>query len=164
MIQRCVTAVDTWLSRKYKLKMASPSGPQEGDGEYPIIVKITPVTSGPHKVTLHSGTGRSSMLDDDGNLYCAGQPQDGGAIMDVTLAHEFGHMVLGASDEYADADVPARVPSTDNSLMGHYRDQGPYPTPAGAPTPGTELKARNFQFLVKEVGEWFPGRNISIIK
>ena len=48
--------------------------------------------------------------------------------------------------------------------MGHYRNEGPWPTPAGAPTPGTEIKARHFGFLVQQVGEWFPGRNISIVK
>lgn len=35
MIQRCVASVDTWLSRKYKLKIASPSGPRGGRRRVP---------------------------------------------------------------------------------------------------------------------------------
>jgi hypothetical protein len=164
LIARCKAAVDTWLSRKYKLRISSPSGPQEGDGEYPIIVVLNSVPSSRHDVTLFGGqTGRSSMTDTNGKLYADGQAGDNG-IMDVTLAHEFGHLILGASDEYEDAEVEGRVATTDDSLMGHYRNQGPWPTPSGAATPKTEIKARNFEFLVKEVAEWFPGRTISIIK
>src|SRR4029078_1503099 len=35
---RQIAAVTTWLSNKYKVRVASPGAPQPGDGEYPIQV------------------------------------------------------------------------------------------------------------------------------
>jgi hypothetical protein len=64
-------------------------------------------------------------------------------------------MILGASDEYANAKVAGRVIHTDHSLMGNYYSEG---------IAAAEIKARHFGFLVKEVSQYFPGRAISIIK
>ena len=40
------------------------------------------------------------------------------------MAHESSHMILGASDEYANATVAGRVIHTDHSLMGNYYSEG----------------------------------------
>ena len=152
---RMINAVTSFLSGKYKLKIESPGGAREGDGEYPITVHILDDPSGPFPVELHGGVhGDAYMNEDGGHLYelgSAGETEE----QDITMAHESAHMILGASDEYANASVAGRVLHTDHSLMGNYYSEG---------IAAAEIKARHFGFLVKEVSQYFPGRTISIIK
>jgi hypothetical protein len=152
---RMIAAVTSYLSGKYKLKIESPGGAREGDGEYPITVHILDDPSGPFPVELHGGVhGDAYMTEDGGHLYelgSAGETQE----QDITMAHESAHMILGASDEYANASVPGRTLHTDHSLMGNYYNEG---------IAAAEIKARHFGFLVTEVSQYFPGRAISIVK
>jgi len=153
---RVIAAVTSFLSGKFKLKIETPGGtPQEGDGEYPITVQVVDNASGTYPVTLHGGAhGRSGMGQAGGNIYELGQGSET-SVPDIVLAHESAHMVLGASDEYPSASVPARKLFTDHSLMGNFYTEG---------TAAAEIKARHFQFLVTQVATWFPGRTITIVK
>jgi hypothetical protein len=152
---RLIAAVTTWLSRKYKIKIASPGAPQPGDGEYPIEVICIDDPSADYPMHLHGGeSGRSGVDEDEGNIFEKGQGSET-SVPDITLAHESAHMMLGASDEYANAKIPHRVVTNDHSLMGDFYTQG---------IAAAEIKARHFQFLVGQVSAWFPGRAVSIIK
>lgn len=153
---RLIAAVTTYLTGKYKLKIASADGTaKEGDGEYPITVKVNDVSSADYPMNMHGGAhGRSGVNESEGNIYELGLASEA-SVPDITLAHESAHMILGASDEYANASVPGRVVHTDHSLMGNFYAEG---------IPAAEIKARHFQFLVKLVNGWFPDRNISIVK
>jgi len=152
---RIINSVTTWLSGKYKVSIQSPGGAREGDGTYPITVRVIDNPSADYTITLHGGKhGRSSMGEDDGDVYELGQASESG-IMDITLAHESAHLVLGADDECANGSDPGRTVYTDHSLLGAYRSEG---------AAAAEIKARHFGFAVKTVGRWFPGRAISIVR
>jgi hypothetical protein len=153
---RTISAISTYLNRKYKVRIASPDGSaQPGNGDYPITVAVTHNASAPYSVTLHGGAhGSSAMSTAGGDIFELGQATET-SIPDITLAHEGSHMVLGASDEYANASLPARVLTNDHSLMANYYTQG---------VAQAEIKARHFGFLVTQVGAMFPGRNISIVR
>ncbi len=152
---RLIAAVTTWLSGKYKVRIASVGAPQPGDGDYPITVSCTDDPSADYPMNLHGGAhGRSGVDQSEGNIFELGQASET-SVPDITLAHEAAHMMLGASDEYANASVPGRVITTDHSLMGDFYAQG---------IAAAEIKARHFQFLVKQVAAWFPGRTITIVK
>jgi hypothetical protein len=152
---RISNAITSWLSRKYKVKIQSPGAAREGDGEYPIEVRLVESSDADYTIRLHGGEhGRSSMGETRGDVYELGQASQSG-IMDVTLAHESAHLMLGSDDEYADPDDSDRKVYTDNSLLGDYYAEGP--TKA-------EIKARHFGFVVRTVSTWFPGRIITIVK
>lgn len=153
---RVVAAVTSYMTGKYKLRVGPPGGgAATGDGDYPITVRVVPSASATYQVTLHGGIqGRSAMASGGGNVYERGQGSET-SVPDIVLAHESSHMILGASDEYANASVPGRVITTDNSLMGNFYSQG---------IAAAHLKARNLQFLTTLAATWFPGRTITIVK
>jgi hypothetical protein len=153
---RVIAAVTSYLSGKYKVRIASPAGPPKvGDGDYPIIVQVNDNPSSDYEMNLHGGEhGRSSAGESSADIYELGQPSQA-SILDIQLAHESAHMILGASDEYADAEKPARTLYTDHSLMGDYWTEG---------VAAAEIKARNFQLLVAHISKYYPDRNISIVR
>jgi hypothetical protein len=147
--------ITRWLSGKFKVKIQSPGGAREGDGEYPITVRLVESSSADYTIRLHGGEhGRSSMGENRGDLYELGQASET-ALPDITIAHESAHLMLGSDDEYADPDDPKRTVYTDNSLLGDYYTEGPAKA---------EIKARHFGFVVRTVARWFPGRRITIVK
>jgi hypothetical protein len=154
---RIIAAITTYLTGKFKLKIQSVGAPQEGDGVYPIVVRVIDDSSAPYPLRLRGGAhGRSAVDEDGGDIYALGQGTET-SVPDIVLAHESAHMILGASDEYANASVrvTGRVVYTDHSLLGNFYNEG---------IAAAEIKARHFQFLVRQVSTWFPGRTISIIK
>jgi hypothetical protein len=153
---RLIAAVTTYMTGKYKLHVGPPGGGStNGDGDYPITVQVVPNTSASYQVNLRGGQhGRSGMSASGGNVFELGNTGET-SVPDIVLAHESAHMVLGASDEYANASVPGRVITHDHSLMGNFYNEG---------IAAAELKARNFQFLVTLAATWFPGRTISIVR
>jgi hypothetical protein len=153
---RVVSAVTSFLSGKYKLKIQSASGhPEPGDGEYSITVQVVDNSAASYPLTLHGGaSGRSGVTQSGGDIYERGQGSET-SVPDITLGHESAHMILGASDEYANASVPGRVITNDHSLMGNFYTQG---------IAEAEIKARHFQFLVTTIQGRFPGRTVSIIR
>jgi hypothetical protein len=152
---RLMAAVTNHLSRKFKVRIATPGKPpQSGDGDYPIVVDVNDAPAADYPVHLHGGEhGRSSMSEDEGTVYELGQSSDA-SVPEVELAHESGHMILGASDEYANFKVRGRIPLTDNSLMGDYRPEG---------MALAQIKARHFKFLIEYVSKYYPDRDISIV-
>ncbi|MFI9586940.1 hypothetical protein ACIHCQ_35110 [Streptomyces sp. NPDC052236] len=152
---RMITAVTSYMTGKYKLRVGPPGGgPTTGDGDYPITVRVVPNPSATYPVTLHGGLhGRSMASAAGGNMYQLGYSGET-SVPDIVLAHECGHMILGASDEYANAQLPGRVITNDHSLMGNFYTQG---------IAAAELKARHLKFLVTVAAGWFPGRTISIV-
>ena len=153
---RVITQTAAYLSGKYKLRVGPPGGgPTTGDGDYPIIVRVVANPAASYPIRLHGGVGgRSGVTQAGGDYYERGQGSET-SLPDVTIGHEGAHMVLGASDEYANASIPGRVISNDNSLMGNFYTQG---------IAAAEIKARHFQFLVTTAAAWFPGRTISIVR
>ncbi|MBZ0304318.1 MAG: annexin, partial [Anaerolineae bacterium] len=153
---RLIGAVTSYLSGKYKVRVSSPTGgPKDGDGDYPITVRVNDQPSADYPMRMHGGEhGRSGVTEDGGDIYELGQASEA-SVPDIVLAHESAHMMLGASDEYANASVPGRVISNDHSLMGNFYTQG---------IAAAEIKARHFEFLVKIVNGWFPDRTVSIEK
>jgi hypothetical protein len=151
---RLTSAVTSYLDNKYKVRIESPGGAREGDGDYPIRISVTADSSG-HPLNMHGGAhGRSGVTESGGDIYELGQATES-SVPDITLAHECGHLMLGASDEYANASVPARVIHTDHSLMGNFYTEG---------VAAAELKVRDLAHLATQVSAMFPGRTVSIVR
>jgi len=91
----------------------------DGPYTYPIEVEVNWVSTNPHHVvTVHSGTGRSTMT----HWYTDRPGGWGNEYQDEIAAHEAGHM-LGLYDEYPDGALdPDTQFTTTNSLMA---DLGP---------------------------------------
>jgi hypothetical protein len=154
---RIIDSVRTNLTNRFRLKIETPGGgpPQQGDGEYTIRVNFIENPSAAYRMTLYGQRhGRMGMGATSGTVFELGQPGDT-EPPEIALAHEGGHVLLGAHDEYADASYPARQVFTDHSLMGNFPTEG---------MAQAELKSRHFGALVRLVGGWFPGRTVSIIK
>lgn len=151
---RLISAVTAYLDNKYKIRVATPGTPRDGDGDYPIRIAVTSDPAG-HTLNMHGGEhGRSGVEETGGDIYELGQGTEA-SVPDITLAHECGHLLLGASDEYANASMPARVLHTDHSLMGNFYSEG---------VAGAELKIRHLQHLATQVSAMFPGRTVTIVR
>ncbi len=151
---RFIAAANNALSNKYSVEITSPGAPQPGDGTYRISVFVNEDNGAPYNVNMIGGQhGTSSAGGAFGTIYELGLPSEH-MQSDVTMAHESAHMILGASDEYADASFAARPLFTDHSLMGNYPAEGPHLA---------EIKARHFGHLVTQIGTWYPGRNVRIV-
>lgn len=79
---------------------------------------------------------------------------------DLVAAHEVGHFLLGAKDEYKDIVDPktgrvmgAKSTTNDNSIMGNFHE---YPDAARS-------RARHFSELIVNFKQMFPGKKVSII-
>ena len=94
----------------------------------------------------------SAMSSTGGDLYELGQATES-ALPAITSAHEFGHALLGASDEYANPAVPARVLTSDHSIMANFYSEG---------VAQAQFKPRHFQHILDEVGKAFPGHTCKL--
>lgn len=142
------TAAYGYLDNKFKV-VCTPTAPGAGASpiELPIEFIIYDFASG-YTIKAHGGTpgGNSAMSESGGDVF--EQRSDGSAEEGITFAHEFGHAILGASDEYANPAVPGRVLTNDHSIMANYYSQG---------KAAAEFKARHFQHIVTEVAKAFAG-------
>lgn len=151
---RFITAVNGALSNKFSIRIQTPIAAQAGDGTYPIHVSVNEDNAAVYVVNLIGGQhGTSSVGANSATIYELGLPTEA-AQSDITMAHEGAHLMLGASDEYADATYAARPLFTDHSLMGNYYLEGP---------DQARIKARHFGHVVTKIGEWFPARNVTIV-
>ncbi|MDX6410676.1 MAG: hypothetical protein QOE91_192, partial [Gaiellaceae bacterium] len=147
-------AVNTYMNDMFKI-VATPKAADAGTAfDMPITVKIVDDASG-HPVNCHGGVhGRSEMTTTGGELYELGQSTET-TLPAVTIAHEFGHAMLGASDEYANPAVPARVLTSDHSIMANYYTEG---------QAAAEFKVRHFQHLLAPIAAHFPGYTCTLVK
>ena len=141
------TAAYSYLDNKFKV-VCTPADTSGGlkTVELPIDFIIYDDSSG-YKIEGYGGSpgGDSFCASAGGQFY----EYTGGALEEpITYAHEFGHALLGASDEYANPKVPGRVLTNDHSIMANYYTQGK--TQAA-------FKARHFQHIVTEVAKAFAG-------
>ena len=153
---RVISSVSTHLDNKFKIKIEPGPGATalDIDGEYPIRVSLSSNPKADYTLKLHGQEhGTSSMSESGGDIYELGQPSQT-LISNVTLGHESAHLILGLSDEYANASVPSRTIYTDNSLLGNYYNEGMHTA---------KLKVRHFQHLVDYIGRYLPDRKITII-
>ena len=137
-----------FLDDKFKV-VCTPTAPGPGAGpiELPIDFVLYDVGGG-YSIEAIGGTpGGDSFMSQTGGKVFEIQA-DGTAEEGITYAHEFGHALLGASDEYANPAVPGRVLTNDHSIMANYYAQG---------KSSAEFKARHFQHIVTEVAKAFAG-------
>ena len=130
--------------------VATPQASDAGTAkpfEMPISIKAVDDSSG-QTVNCHGAThGRSQMTTSGGDLYELGQATET-TLPDVAVAHEFGHALLGASDEYANPAVPGRVLTSDHSILANYYAEG---------IAAAEFKVRHLQHLLAPIAAHFPG-------
>lgn len=153
---RFIDATTLYLSDKFKLKIESESGQHPGDGEFPILVRLSHNSSANYRLLLYGGThGEGYVKKLHGRIYELGQKEANETLVPlVYLAHESAHLVLGANDEYSEVWPPLTAIYQDHSLMGHFYREG---------LEAAEIKKRHYQFLVPLLRRWFPNRIISIV-
>jgi hypothetical protein len=152
-VRKVKTAAYGYLDNKFKV-VCTPKA--EGAGpdviELPIDFIIYDIGSG-YTIRAHGGPpgAGSQMTESGGDVY----EYDGNSNLEeaITYAHEFGHAILGASDEYANPAVPGRVLTNDHSIMANYYAQG---------KAEAAFKARHFQHIVTEVAKAFAGYSCGI--
>lgn len=149
-VRQCKTTVYGYLDNKFKIVGTPKPGSGAQAWERPIDFLLYDNTG--YKIDVFGGTqGGCSMAQGGGKIYeqtVTGAPQD-----PVTIAHEFGHALLGQSDEYANPAVPGRVISNDHSIMGNYKTQG---------RAQAEFKVRHFQHILAAVAPQFPNHTCSL--
>ena len=152
-IRSVKTAAYAYLDNKFKI-VCTPTAPGAGQApiELPITFIIYDYDSG-YPIQAHGGTpgGDSAMAQAGGNLYEYASATD--IEEAITFAHEFGHALLGVSDEYANPTMPGRVLTEDHSIMANYYAQG---------KSEAQFKARHFQHIVTEVAKAFAGYTCSL--
>jgi len=144
------TSVYGYMDNKFKIVCTPTKG---GDKiELPIDTLLSDTSDG-YEITVHGGTpgGDSLMKQAGGNLY--EYDSDDKKEEAITMAHEFGHCLLHASDEYANPNVPGRVLTNDHSIMANYYTQG---------KAQATFKVRHFQHLTAEVGKQYPGYTLKV--
>ena len=147
-------AVNSYMNNMFKIT-ATPKGADAGAPfDVPIAVQVVDDASG-HPVNCHGGVhGRSQMTTTNGDLYELGQSNET-TLPNVTIAHEFGHALMGASDEYANPAVPARVLTSDHSIMANYYTEG---------QAAAEFKVRHFQHLLAPIQAHYPSHTLTLAK
>ncbi len=150
-IRAAKTTVYGYLDNKFKIVGTPKAGTGAPAFERPIEFLLYDHTGG-YKIDVFGGTkGGCAMGQAGGKIYeqtVAGAPQD-----TVTIAHEFGHALLGQSDEYANAALPGRVISNDHSIMGNYKTQG---------RAQAEFKVRHFQHILTAVAPQFTNHTCTL--
>jgi hypothetical protein len=147
-IRKVKTAAYGYLDNKFKVVCTptAEAAPKEVI-ELPIDFIIFDMDSG-YTIRAHGGKpgSGSAMTETGGDVY--EYRADDTLEEGITYAHEFGHAILGASDEYANPAMPDRVLTNDHSIMANYYTQG---------KTEAEFKARHFQHIVTEVAKAFAG-------
>jgi hypothetical protein len=151
------TGVARHLTGKWKVRIASLGTRQEGDGDYPITFHVQEGSG--YTVTVHAGTGRDATGEDGADWYDGGMAGDTPDMLIAVHAHELGHLMLGAPEEYAaapgDTHDPGRHVATDDSIMGDIN---------AANATRLEVKDRSLQFLTNWALTYFPGRRVTIVR
>jgi len=133
-------AISRFMNNSFKLIMTGDDCPCR---EIPIEIKLVEDNNG-YPLNMMVGSSDSSPSGTNGARI---QENDRTGTPDIananTYAHEAGHFILGANDEYRGNNTNAPV-FNDNSLMGNYHQEG---------YQEAEIKARHFQF----VKDWFEG-------
>ena len=137
-------AAHRYLDGKFKVVVTPAKG---ASVDFPIAIVLDDDASGYEIECFGKLHGRGAMSESGGKLYELGQTGEA-TMPDVYAAHEFGHALLGVSDEYANPAVPGRTITDDHSIMGDFYAQG---------VDKAEFKARHFQHLVEPVSKQFPG-------
>jgi len=107
-----------------------------------------------YRIRLIGGQhGTSSMGTGGGQVYQLGLPNES-TQQPQTVAHELGHALLGANDEYASASDPQRPVYTDDSIMGNY-----YNAPTRA-----EFKVRHLQHLLAPIAALYPDHTCTLVR
>lgn len=146
----CKDTVYGYVDNKFKI-VGTPNSASVQAFERPIEFLLYNIDHGYRIDVFGDANGGCSMGSAGGTIYqrtTSGAPQD-----PVTVAHEFGHALLGQSDEYANPAVPHRTISNDHSIMGNYKVQG---------RAQAEFKVRHFQHILVAVAAQFPGHTCTI--
>lgn len=154
-VAKVKSAVNTYMNNTYKI-VATPKDATGGKKafEMPCSVQLVDDSSGVPVKCYGATHGRSAMQSGAGDLYELGQANET-TVPPVGLAHEFGHALLGQSDEYANPAMPHRVLTNDNSIMGDFYSQG---------IDKAEFKVRHFAHLLAPVAAHYPGYTLTIKK
>jgi hypothetical protein len=152
-IRAVKSAAYSYMDNKFKV-VCTPKAQGAGTAtvELPIDFLISDLPGG-YSIDVHGGApgGDSAMAQAGGNIFEI--QSDGTAEEAITYAHEFGHAMLGVSDEYANPAIPGRVLTNDHSIMANYYTQG---------KAQAQFKARHFQHIATEVAKAFAGYTCGI--
>jgi len=166
-VQRVKDVSSRYMNGKFKIHcepLQTKSDRQMVPLDLPISIRLEDDANG-FTAQCHGGEhGKSEVKYKPGkggaapdlwaNLYELGQTGEKG-LPDVTIAHEMGHAVLGASDEYANAAAPRnRFISKDHSIMGDYYTQG---------IAQAEFKVRHFRHILAPIAAQLPDYKCTLV-
>ena len=155
-VRRVKTAAYSYMDNKFKVVCKPKAIMKLADQtakpiNLPIDFLIWDDSSG-YKIDTHGGApgGDASMGTNGGTFYeyCNGSLED-----NTTFAHEFGHCMLGQTDEYYSPNYPDRPLSNDHSIMANYYAQG---------IDQAAFKARHFKHIAQGVASAFAGYSCGI--
>ncbi len=127
----------------------------------PIAISIASTNGGRSTINIFGHQkGRSNANGQTLNIYVIDMFGNRDKAFDLVAAHEVGHFLLGAKDEYKDILDPktgrvmgAKSTTNDNSIMANFYE---YPDMARS-------QARHFSELIVNFKQMFPGKKVSII-
>jgi hypothetical protein len=100
---RYISTTNDMLNDWYNIHLSNASSSPCNDHDIPIQVDVTEVTSGEdYTVIITGASGRSYVSFTNHQVVLCDDPGSG------TMAHEGGHMALGANDEYGERSEPWR--------------------------------------------------------
>lgn len=149
-VRSAKAAVYGYVDNKFKI-ICTPNASGAGTAkpqELTIDFLLYDIDTGYKIECFGNQHGRSAMTQAGGKLYELGQTTET-TLPPITVAHEFGHCLLGASDEYANPAVPGRTLTNDHSIMANYYAQA-------------EFKVRHFDHILKAVAAQYPGYTCSL--
>ncbi len=145
-----------FLDKKYKLEALPQAKPELPTFNFPITALIYDFPSG-YTIRMHGGLpgSNSSAGSKEANFYEKYDPKKDIDTKFIVFAHEFGHCLLGQTDEYASKADPNRPVYKDDSMMGNFWESLKKGT-----TP--EFKIRHFEHVATEVAKAMPGYKCTI--
>jgi hypothetical protein len=153
-VRSAKTAVYGYVDNKFKI-ICTPDASDAGTAkpkELTIDFLLYNIDDGYKIECFGNQHGRSAMTQAGGKLFELGQTTET-TLPPITVAHEFGHCLLGASDEYANSALPDRKLTNDHSIMANYYAQG---------VAQAEFKVRHFEHICKAVAAQYPGYTCSL--
>ena len=149
------STISHYLNGHFKV-MCSPNQSDAGatrPREVLISFRLDDDRAGYPITLVGQGHGTSFMSTTGGTVYQLGLPNETAQIPQ-TVAHELGHALLGANDEYTDPSDPSRPIFTDHSIMGNY-----YNAPDQA-----EFKVRHLEHLLQPIARLYPDHTCRLVR
>jgi len=148
-VQWVKSAAYGYLDNKYKVELAPICG---GPSQFVALDFLLYDIPDGYPIECWGGTkGRAVMRTSGGTLY-EGELRE--ELPAVAFAHELGHCLLGANDEYANRTLADRALTNDHSIMADFNVEG---------RAQAEFKVRHFRRVAEAIARHYPGYRCRLV-